>query len=373
MNICFFGTYDRNYSRNQILLKGLPQAGVEVIEVHKDLSIIKLDKKGDISSVAILYRFLRKFLFLPVLFSKITEIRKSDILLCPYPAHLDLPLCFFVAKIFGKPVIFDPLFSLTDVFINDFGILPGKSLVAYIFKKIEGFIFSLPDIILADTPYQSDNYQKLFGLHHSRIKIIPLGADNSLYKSTPIKKRNDKFRVIYFGLYNPVHGLEFVVEAARILKREDLEFLFIGEGQTYNNIVSLVKKYKLSNIDFLKLKEKEAIPILQKADVFLGLFGASHTVFRTIANKVLQGLSLGKAVITSQGAAINSVFKDHQHLLLVKPQDGQAIARAILEIKNNPALKKKLEENGYKIFNEKFTPRAVGLTLKKVIIEGVAD
>ena len=37
MRICYFGTYDRDYSRNRIIVEGLRRTGVEVVECHRAL------------------------------------------------------------------------------------------------------------------------------------------------------------------------------------------------------------------------------------------------------------------------------------------------------------------------------------------------
>ena len=41
MKICYFGIYNPNYSRNDILLSGLNQIGVEVIQCNADWRDLK--------------------------------------------------------------------------------------------------------------------------------------------------------------------------------------------------------------------------------------------------------------------------------------------------------------------------------------------
>ena len=49
MKICFFGNYDRNYSSNQIFLRGFVQAGATVIEVGVHTPITPLNQTGHVS------------------------------------------------------------------------------------------------------------------------------------------------------------------------------------------------------------------------------------------------------------------------------------------------------------------------------------
>jgi len=37
MRVCYFGTYDLNYSRNRILIEGLERNGIDVVECHVPL------------------------------------------------------------------------------------------------------------------------------------------------------------------------------------------------------------------------------------------------------------------------------------------------------------------------------------------------
>lgn len=376
MTICFFGTYHREYSRNQILLKGLKQIGIPVVEVHVPVTIMRLESKKHIGLLAVFHRLGRKVLLLPAVIKNFGKIRHCDVIFCAYPAHVDLPIAWVVAKLAGKPLIFDPLFSLTDVFTNDFKILQKHAIFAKLLHFFEKIIFSLPEIVLADTPYQKEKYHTMFQIPNERIRIVSIGADTGIYKQAsmkafargPLAKPAGMLRVVYYGLYNPVHGVEYMIESAHILKNDkDIEFLMIGDGQTYEEMVALSKKYSLTNVRFLKLMEKDAILILQTADVFLGLFGSNESVFRAIPNKVLQGMAMGKAVITSSGPAIRSVFEQGRHVLLIEPANASILAEAIKKIKNSPELKKQLMKEGYKAFQEQFTPKAVAEQLLRAI------
>lgn len=360
MTLCFLGLYDENYSRNQILFAGLRHAGVPIIEVHTQLIQLRLESSAHIGISATVRRLVRKLSFFPVLLANLGKISRSDVIVCAYPAHADLPIAWCVAKLFGKPLVFDPMFSLTDVFVNDFRILPASSLKRKLFQELERILFHLPDLVIADTHYQKENYVRLFGISPKRIAVVPLGVNSGLYQKSTAQKKGRLFRVVYYGLYNPIHGVEHIIDAAHLLAAEkDIEFLMIGDGQTYAQSVARAKRYGLKNMKFLKLKEKESMPYLQTADVFLGLFAPAESVFRTIANKVVQGMSMGIPVITGEGKAIKSAFVHKKHLYLVPMENPASLAGAIREIKTDAALRHRLQSEGYGIIMKSFTPKAV--------------
>ena len=127
---------------------------------------------------------------------------------------------------------------------------------------------------------------------------------------------------------------------------------------------------KLNNILFIHdVPQSEHPQYMEKADVFLGFLAKHPSVERVIANKIYQGMALGKVVLTADAPVIRSVFTDKENMYLVKPADTKAIVDALTELKNNPELRIKIGENGYKMFQTEFTPKAVGKKLVDFIKE----
>ena len=61
MKICFFGAYDRNFTSNQIVLKGLRLNGAIVTEVNSHIPLTRLDQKGDMTVLKLVMRVLKKW------------------------------------------------------------------------------------------------------------------------------------------------------------------------------------------------------------------------------------------------------------------------------------------------------------------------
>ena len=55
----------------------------------------------------------------------------------------------------------------------------------------------------------------------------------------------------------------------------------------------------------------EALSVLTKADVALGIFGTSEKAGRVVPHKVYQSLALGVPTVTRRSAAIAEFFRDH--------------------------------------------------------------
>src|SRR3990167_6337471 len=130
MKICFFGSYDRSYSRNQILLKGLKKTDIEVNEVHLDLPKLNIDKPEHLGLGLMIKRLFRKFRLIPITLLNIKKIKKSDYIFAATPTQLDMPFAYLVSRILHKPLIFDSLYALSVAFVGEFELAPKSSLQA---------------------------------------------------------------------------------------------------------------------------------------------------------------------------------------------------------------------------------------------------
>lgn len=373
MKICFIGTYDRNYSRNQVIFNGLGDIGAEFEEIHVDLAVTKLDNEKHMSLMSVLKRILKKLGLVSKTFRNFRKILNSDVLFVAYPGVLDIPFVFFVAKVARKPLIYDPLVSTYVNVVKDFGILSRNSITARLMWLYEKVTFNAPDILLADTEMMRKFYHNVYKVPLSKIKILYLGANDRLYKSTDFVNYSHNVNVVYYGLYNPIHGVEFIVEAARIcINNKSIKFVFIGDGQTFEKIFNLAKKYKLINITFYKdLTEKDSMGLLRKADIFLGLFKKSETVDMHIPNKIAQGAALSKAVITPKSESLQDIFIHKKNIFFCKTDSGESIAEAILTLQQDTKLREKISKNASRVYLNYFTPRKIASSLANICQENI--
>ncbi|RLF99728.1 hypothetical protein DRN58_04625 [Thermococci archaeon] len=71
-------------------------------------------------------------------------------------------------------------------------------------------------------------------------------------------------------------------------------------------------------------------------------------------------LVMKKPIVTGDTPAIREFFRDRENSLLCEIANPDAIADAILELKDNPELREKIAKNGYKLFKEKFSIKGIG-------------
>ncbi len=369
LQICFYGAYDPNYTSNRILMDGLRQNNVRVVEVNANVKMTRLDRDEDMSWWKLIVRVLRKYRLITETIKHIDAIRNSDAIYIGFPGHVETFPAFLIGKIFRKPVVFNPLVVFYTGYVDDQGILKRGSILANLIKFAEKITYTLPDIVLADTPHQKDHLVKEFDIPSEKIYSLPIGADNKVYPYSPKKHTDGLFNVMYYGLYTPLHGVEHIVKAALMLREEkDIVFTMVGKGHTFEENYNRAQDLKLQNMRFYPdMTEDTALATLSEADVFLGFLQKHATVDRVIPNKVYQGLALGKTVISADAKVIGSVFTHRKNIYLCKPSSGKSLANAIVALHKDKHLCSQIAKNGHLIYEKLFTPKMVAWQMMEII------
>ncbi|PIY79264.1 MAG: hypothetical protein COY81_03570 [Candidatus Pacebacteria bacterium CG_4_10_14_0_8_um_filter_43_12] len=370
LTICFFGTYDREYTSNKLVLHGLQENGAIIHEVNAHIPVTRLDKQSEMSWATILKRIWNKHKIISVIARNWPEIAESDVIYVGYPGHFDVFFAYVVAKILGKRLIFNPLLIIYVGFSEEQRILSKSSMLGKAIKFFEGLAYQACDLVFADTPFQEEFLKNIFGVPQAKLKVLAIGADDRYYRFTPYVNKSNKINVVYYGLYSPIHGVEYIIDAANKLKRNsNIHFTMVGNGNTFDKNYKKSQKLNLKNITFFYDVPLSSHPaIIEKADIFLGFLGDSPTVKRVIPNKVYQGLALNKIVITADAPVTRSLFKHKENMYLIPPANTEKLVDALIELQNNPTLRMNIARNGYSLFSKNFSPKAVG----KQLLENIA-
>jgi len=346
MTICYFGIYNKNYSRNKILISGLRKNGVKVIECNsRRPSLLK---------------------YFDLIF-QYWKIRKQfNLIVVGFPGQTIVLLAKLISR---KKIIFDAFLSVYDSYVFDRKTTPPKSLKAKYYWFLDWLSCKLADKVLLDTNEHIKYFSETFGLKREKFSCIFIGADDAIFYPREIKKDIVQFLIHFHGTYIPLQGIKYIIEAANILRGKSIVFHLIGSGQEYKDIKKKIVSLKLQNmvklIDFIPIKEVSRY--IAKSDICLGIFGDTNKAKRVIPNKLYECIAMKKPVITADTIAIREIFKDGEELALCSIANAKSLANKILELKNNIELRKKLANKGYNLYKEKFCPKVLGLELKNIL------
>ena len=351
VRICYFGTYNPAFSRNKIYIEGLRRNNIKVIEC-RDLSPFFLERYWK-------------------LLAKLWKIKnRYDILIVGYPGHTVVPFAKLISR---KKVVFDALCSLSEVkFISRdlYANQPIKRKISEIFTYLVDWLaFHLADLVLIETDQQKKILFKKFKLSPKKCKRAFTGVDSENFYFDPKIKKRRKFTVLFRGGFLPEAGIRYILKAARILEKHNVNFLIIGSGFLEEDIKRQIKKLKLENLElntkFLfpkKLRER-----MLSCHVSLGQFEKNERLKRTIPHKAFESLALKLPYVTGRAVGVEEILEDGKSCLFVNLADAKDLARAILGLKNNKSLRKKIAGEGHKFYKKNLTAEV----LAKKLIEDI--
>jgi glycosyltransferase involved in cell wall biosynthesis len=341
LRVVWYGIYDPGYPRNDVLMSGLRSAGAEIIECRVDWK----DKKR--------HQKLRQ------------QLRKLkgdyDLVYAAYPASMPVIWAKLLTR---KPVVMDALYSMYDALVND-----RQEVVWYHPRALKTWVLDwlgawLADYLIVDTQEHAKYWTRFPLVKAGKIKVIYLGIQPARFvPSFEAVKIANSFLVSFHGHYIPLQGVDKIVEAARLLRKESgIRFRLIGAGQLAKRVDGLIAKYELTNIEQTGMVPPERVAeYCREADVILGSFGDTEKVLRVVPLKVYEGLALGKPVITMDTPAVREIFNDDD-LCLIK-NTPEALAVAIRELRDDSDKGKQLAAAGGAKVRQEYTPEKLGQEL----------
>ena len=362
--ICYFGTYRSEYSRNQIMIAGLREAGAEVVECHAQLWTSIEDRVQVTRGGWLRPRFWwRVFCACSSLLRQHRQIADYDALMLGYPGQFDV----YVARIFAwfrrRPLVWDVFMSIYLI-ARERQLERGNALTVQMLRFMEGVALRLPDLLIADTAEYVGWYGRTYGLRSDRFRVVPTGADDRRFQpQLPLDPpAPGPLRVVYFGTFIPNHGVRYIVEAARQLAdKSGIVFELIGDGPDRASAQELAQQYRLRNIEFSPWMEAAALAQrVGQAQVVLGAFGQTPQSLMTVHNKIYEGLALGRVVITGDSPAVRAALVAGTELWVVDRDDPASLARALRQLAADRPLCSRVGMAGYRRFVSSYSVAAIG-------------
>ena len=311
MRVVFWGTYDTGKPRVRILLRGLRENGVEVIECHKEVWGGVEDKsqlKGLTRKLGLLINWLLAY---PVLIWRYLRLPKHDAVVVGYLGQLDVLVLWPFARLRGVPIIWDAFLSLYNTVVEDRRMVGPGNPLAWLLWTWEWTACRAADIVVLDTNAHGRYFIDTFAVPQAKVKRVFVGAETDLFKPRPEIRRDPSqaFTVLFYGQFIALHGIDTVVRAAKLTETEGIRWVIIGTGQEAPRIRALANSLKPANLEWVEwVPYAELIDWLHKADVCLGIFGTSDKAARVIPNKAFQILAAGRPLITADTPAIRELI-----------------------------------------------------------------
>lgn len=372
--VLYAGTYERDYPRNRLVIAALRRAGCEVRELHQPVWERTRDKPAGYRGVVALVRLGARLsvAYLRLLLAFLPALRHTDIVVIGYIGQADMLTLGLIARLAGRPVIFNPLVTLTDTLVEDRRLVRPDSLAGKVVRVIDGLSLRVPRVVLVDTSESGAYIQRRFGVRRERVVRVPVGAEEALFR--PDDRGRDRCRpasapleVLFYGKMIPLHGVETVIGAARLLAGEDVRFTLIGDGQLGPEIRRRAEALGLRNVRFERWVRYDQLPArVMQSDVVLGIFGDTDKAARVVPNKVYQAMAMGAAIVTRDSPAARRLLQDGGSALLVPPADPEALAAALRRLQD-PTLRAALGQGAREAFERQASIEALARAITPAI------
>lgn len=330
MRVLAFGTYERDYPRNAQVVACLRGAGVEVVERHVPVWEGQEHKWAVGPGAALRLLAAQARLLVPPRVA-------FDVVRVGYPGHLDLAAAKLAAR--GRPIVFDPLVSLSDSFVADRGRFRPGSPAARALLAIDRAALRAADLVVADTEAHADFLAELGGIPRERVAVCLVGAEERVFG--PGWRPVEPFHALFVGKLIPLHGLETIVAAARLAP--EVRFRIVGSGQLASALAD-----PPANVECVPWVDYGDLPgELHAAGCALGIFGGSAKAARVIPNKAYQALACGTPLVTGDTPAARELLVDGESALLVPPGNPTALATAVRRLGGDEALRRRIAAGGH--------------------------
>jgi glycosyltransferase involved in cell wall biosynthesis len=356
MRVLYFGTYEREYPRNAQVISALRRVGVDVIERH--VGVWQGRRHNWSAGPAAAARLALAEL-------RLLRRRRDhfDAVVVGYPGQFDLPAARRTAR--GRPVVFNPLVSLSDTLVADRGRFAAGSLPARVLAGIDRHALRSADLVVADTRANADRLAEIAGFSPERIEVCFVGAEERLF--SPGWAPEKPLTALFVGKLIPLHGLETILAAARAVP--DLRFRVVGSGQLEN-----VMRERPQNVEWLPWVEYELLPAeLHRAACALGIFGTSDKAKRVIPNKAFQALACGTPLVTADTPAARELLVHEKSAFLVPPGDAGALAAALRKLQADPELGRRLGERGRAAYEAQASEQVLGARWRALLERAVTS
>lgn len=232
----------------------------------------------------------------------------------------------------------------------------GGTITGFYRYTLGNYTFRRMDLVLAETETYAATSRAIW---NTNAKVIPPGVDTERFNPSvsgdAIREKHglgSSKVVLFVGRLTFHKGVNHLIDAAAIYK--DAKYLIVGGGPMEESLKRQAAQSPNSkNIIFAGKASDNELPHYYAACDVLVL--PSITRLEAFGLVMLEALSCGRPIITSDMPGMREVVMDGVDGLLAEPLDSHDIAEKIRTLLENDELRKRFGANGRKKVEEKFT------------------
>lgn len=345
--VLFLGQHELDYPRNRATRRLIELAGCEPVDAHSRAP-------GLLREAVLAAACLRR-------------MREVDAVFVTEGGHRFVPLVASIARRFGKKVVFDPFTSRYDTYVEDRKRYAPGGLHARRLHHMDEAAIRAADVCIFDTAEHREYFDTRHGLA-GPAHVVEVGVDEAVFTLQPPRPAGETFEVLFYGTYIPLQGVEHIVDAATTLAGDGrTRFTLIGRGQTYPDVAAKVERLAPPNLRLRPpISPADLVEQMAASDVCLGIFGTSRKAAGVVPNKVVQAAAVGRPIVTRESPAV-ARYLDDASAVLVPPADPDALASALVALRDDPARCAELARGARAAFEREFSERVLAARMRAAL------
>lgn len=307
--------------------------------------------------------------------------RGDVLLLTTAPPFLPL-LGYLVHKSFGLPYVCllydlypDVAVELKVVSREHWAVRLWDTINCHVWRRAQKIIVlssTMKDRVVAKCPEIKDKVSVIHNWADPN-QIVPIAKHQNWFA----KAFNlvDTFTVLYSGNMGRCHDMETILTAAKLLKDQPIQFVFIGNGAKREGFRAKASQLGLHNCQFLPYQDKQNLPYsLTACD--LSLVSVSPGMEGLVApSKLYAALAAGRplAIICEQHSYLRTMLQESGCGEAFSNGDAEGLAAFIRRLAADSQLTKQMGQAGRRYLQSNFTPDLIAQQYSQVLCEAAGE
>ncbi|MEH1774171.1 glycosyltransferase family 4 protein [Nostoc sp.] len=305
--------------------------------------------------------------------------RNNVLLLTTAPPFL--PVIGYLAYILFRLPYVCILYDLYPDIAIALGVIPKRNWLVRLWRLINRQVWLKAKAIIVLSPAMKQKVvahcpevaDKIFVIHSwaNPEAIVPIAKQENWFAW----KHNlvNKFTVLYSGNMGRCHDIDTMLEAAKQLQDEPIQFVCIGGGAKRDELIIEVDRLDLKNFTFLPYQDQQVLPYsLTACDLSLVSVDAT-TEGLVVPSKLYSALASGRpiAVICSETSYLRELMAEANCGGTFDNGDGQGLAQFIRFLNRDPQVGEQMGIAGRQYLRSHFTPKIISQQYLDVLQQAI--
>ncbi|WGV24094.1 glycosyltransferase family 4 protein [Halotia branconii] len=305
--------------------------------------------------------------------------RSNVVLLTTAPPFL--PVIGYLAYLLFRLPYVCILYDLYPDIAIALGVIPKDNWLVRLWRAINRQVWLNAKGIVVLSPAMKERVVAHCPQIADKVSVIHSWANPDLIRPIP-KQENwfalkhnlvNTFTVLYSGNMGRCHDLDTMLEAAKELQDQPIQFVCIGGGAKRDDLIKEVEQLGLRNFTFLPYQDKHVLPYsLTACDLSLVSVDAS-TESLVVPSKLYSALASGRplAVICSPSSYLRQLISEADCGSTFDNGDSHGLAQFIRLLSRDPQLGERMGTAGRQYLRSHFTPKVISQQYLNVLEQAI--